>query len=103
MPRISFARRKNGSRCASLIFALFAVRPLCYGRSSLGAVHKLFRFKIDDFLRKLIHDDFVKLNFDLKFFIKHLKEFYRSKGSEKSFRTLFRLIWGQEHLWGALG
>jgi len=35
---------------------------------------------------------------DLKFFIKHLKEFYRSKGSEKSFRTLFRLLWGQEQL-----
>ena len=35
---------------------------------------------------------------DLRFFIKHLKEFYRSKGSEKSFRTLFRLLWGQENL-----
>jgi hypothetical protein len=35
---------------------------------------------------------------DLQFFIKHLKEFYRSKGSEKSFRTLFRLLWGQEQL-----
>ena len=35
---------------------------------------------------------------DLKFFIKHLKEFYRSRGSEKSFRTLFRLLWGQEQL-----
>ena len=35
---------------------------------------------------------------DLRFFIKHLKEFYRSKGSEKSFRTLFRLLWGQEQL-----
>ncbi len=35
---------------------------------------------------------------DLKYFIKHLKEFYRSKGSEKSFRTLFRLLWGQEQL-----
>ena len=35
---------------------------------------------------------------DLRKFIKHLKEFYRSKGSEKSFRTLFRLLWGQENL-----
>ena len=35
---------------------------------------------------------------DLRFFIKHLKEFYRSKGSEKSFRTLFRLLWWQEQL-----
>ena len=35
---------------------------------------------------------------DFKYFIKHLKEFYRSKGSEKSFRTLFRLLWGQEQL-----
>ena len=35
---------------------------------------------------------------DLRKFIKHLKEFYRSKGSEKSFHTLFRLLWGQENL-----
>ena len=35
---------------------------------------------------------------DLRKFIKHLKEFYRSKGSEKSFKTLFRLLYGQENL-----
>ena len=35
---------------------------------------------------------------DLKFFIKHLKEFYRSKGSEKSFQTLFRALYAQESL-----
>ena len=35
---------------------------------------------------------------DLKYFIKHLKEFYRSKGSEKSFQTLFRALYAQESL-----
>ncbi len=35
---------------------------------------------------------------DLKDFAKHIKEFYRSKGSEKSFRTLFRMLYGQENL-----
>jgi hypothetical protein len=35
---------------------------------------------------------------DLKYFIKHLKEFYRSKGSEKSFQTLFRALYSQESL-----
>ena len=35
---------------------------------------------------------------DLQFFIKHLKEFYRSKGSEKSFQTLFRALYAQESL-----
>ena len=35
---------------------------------------------------------------DLRKFIKHLKTFYRSKGSEKSFKTLFRLLYGQENL-----
>jgi hypothetical protein len=33
---------------------------------------------------------------DLRYFLKHLKEFYRSKGSEKSFRTLFRALYGQD-------
>ena len=31
-------------------------------------------------------------------FIQHLKDFYRSKGSEKSVRTLFRLLFDQENL-----
>ena len=35
---------------------------------------------------------------DLKYFIKHLKEFYRSKGSEKSFQTLFRALYAEESL-----
>ncbi len=35
---------------------------------------------------------------DLRFFLKHLKKFYRAKGSEKSFRTLFRVLFGQENL-----
>jgi len=35
---------------------------------------------------------------DLRYFIKHLKEFYRSKGSEKSFQTLFRALYAQESL-----
>ena len=35
---------------------------------------------------------------DLRKFIKHLKSFYRSKGSEKSFKTLFRLLYAQENL-----
>ena len=35
---------------------------------------------------------------DLRKFIKHLKSFYRSKGSEKSFKTIFRLLYGQENL-----
>ena len=35
---------------------------------------------------------------DLRDFAKHIKEFYRSKGSEKSFRTLFRMLYGQENL-----
>jgi hypothetical protein len=35
---------------------------------------------------------------NLKYFIKHLKEFYRSKGSEKSFQTLFRALYAQESL-----
>ena len=34
----------------------------------------------------------------MKYFIKHLKEFYRSKGSEKSFQTLFRALYAQESL-----
>ena len=35
---------------------------------------------------------------DLRYFLKHLKEFYRSKGSEKSYRTLFRALYGQDAL-----
>ena len=35
---------------------------------------------------------------DLRMFIQHLKDFYRSKGSEKSVRTLFRLLFDQENL-----
>ena len=35
---------------------------------------------------------------DLRYFLKHLKQFYRSKGSEKSFRTLFRALYGQDSL-----
>ena len=35
---------------------------------------------------------------DLRYFLKHLKEFYRSKGSEKSYRTLFRALYGQDSL-----
>ena len=35
---------------------------------------------------------------DLRFFLKHIKKFYRAKGSEKSFRTLFRVLFGQENL-----
>lgn len=35
---------------------------------------------------------------DLRKFIQHLKDFYRSKGSEKSFRTLFRILYGQENV-----
>ena len=35
---------------------------------------------------------------DLRKFVKHLKSFYRSKGSQKSFKTLFRLLYGQENL-----
>ena len=35
---------------------------------------------------------------DLRKFIQHLKDFYRSKGSENSFRTLFRILYGQENV-----
>ena len=35
---------------------------------------------------------------DLRKFVQHLKDFYRSKGSEKSFRTLFRILYGQENV-----
>ena len=35
---------------------------------------------------------------DLRYFLKHLKKFYRSKGSEKSYRTLFRALYGQDTL-----
>ena len=35
---------------------------------------------------------------DLRFFLKNIKKFYRAKGSEKSFRTLFRVLFGQENL-----
>jgi len=35
---------------------------------------------------------------DLRKFIQNLKDFYRSRGSEKSFRTLFRILYGQENL-----
>ena len=35
---------------------------------------------------------------DLRMFIQHLKDLYRSKGSEKSVRTLFRLLFDQENL-----
>ena len=35
---------------------------------------------------------------DLRKFIQHLKDFYRSKGSEKSVRTLFRLLFDQENV-----
>ena len=35
---------------------------------------------------------------DLRYFLKHLKEFYRAKGSEKSYRTLFRALYGQDSL-----
>jgi len=35
---------------------------------------------------------------DLRKFIQHLKNFYRSKGSENSFRTLFRILYGQENV-----
>ena len=35
---------------------------------------------------------------DLRKFIQHLKDFYRSKGNEKSFRTLFRILYGQENV-----
>ena len=35
---------------------------------------------------------------DLRYFLKHLKEFYRSRGSEKSYRTLFRALYGQDTL-----
>ena len=35
---------------------------------------------------------------DLRYFLKHLKNFYRAKGSEKSFRTLFRALYGQDSL-----
>ena len=40
----------------------------------------------------------VQICFPKEFFIKHLKEFYRSKGSEKSFQTLFRALYAQESL-----
>ena len=35
---------------------------------------------------------------DLRLFLKNIKKFYRAKGNEKSFRTLFRLLYGQENL-----
>jgi len=35
---------------------------------------------------------------DLRYFLKHLKQFYRAKGSEKSYRTLFRALYGQDSL-----
>ena len=35
---------------------------------------------------------------DLRKFIQHLKDFYRSKGSEKSVRTLFRILFDQENV-----
>jgi len=42
-----------------------------------------------------IRDD---ANANLRFFLKHIKKFYRAKGSEKSFRTIFRVLFGQENL-----
>lgn len=35
---------------------------------------------------------------DFKSLIKNLKDFYRSRGSEKSYRALFRILYGQDNL-----
>ena len=53
---------------------------------------------LDAFKKELYPNIRNSASSDLRKFIKHLKTFYRSKGSEKSFKTLFRLLYGQENL-----
>ena len=52
-----------------------------------------------DFFKKELYPNIRNTaSVDLRYFLKHLKEFYRSKGSEKSYRTLFRALYGQDSL-----
>ena len=54
---------------------------------------------IDDFAEKL-YDRFLYLNInskaDKKLILKHVQDFYRAKGSEKSYRFLMRALFGEE-------
>ena len=76
-------------------------------RNPINAL-KLFSTLIDpsqtsegvlDFFKKEFYPNLRKSSTtDLRKFIQHLKDFYRSKGSEKSFKTLFRILYGQENV-----
>jgi hypothetical protein len=54
---------------------------------------------LDDFAEKL-YDRFLYLNInfkaDKKLILKHVQDFYRAKGSEKSYRFLMRALFGEE-------
>ena len=51
---------------------------------------------VDHFKEQFLHDIPNKVVTDKAFLVKNIREFYRSRGSEKSFQFLFRTMWQEE-------